>query len=403
MLTAVEAAARLGVKRQTLYAYVSRGLLHRQLSLDGRTSLFDASEIDRMRSDRRRRADGEMATVISSAITRLDEDGHRYREIPVADLLEHRFEAVADLLWERTGDWKLDPTVADCVRRVQASLPRDAPLLDRMRLAVSTASALDPLRHDLSIDAICRAGRTMLLAMVDGLPPLATGEGDGPSAADGDLTDRLWRCLTPEAGSPDQRRCLNAALVLLTDHGLAASTFAARIAASVRADPYSVVLTGLGVVGGPLHGAASNAAHEMIVDAAASSPADVVGRILAARQRVPGVGHRVYRTSDPREGLLLDRIRAAWHGDPRLEVIAELRALIHERIPRPVNVDFALGALTWLSGMAPSAGQCIFVGRTVGWIAHGIEELDELPVRFRPVARYTGPPPQGVPEIEMIP
>ncbi len=404
-LTSAEAAARLGVKRETLYAYVSRGVLTRTLSLDGRTSLFDPDEIDRMRSARRRGAEGELGTVISSSITRVDDKGHSYRDIPVADLVDRRFEAVADLLWERTGPWTLSAKVLANVRAAQATLPPEVPMLDRMRLAVSVVSALDPLRHDQCVDAVCQAARSMLIAMVDGLP-LANAQSPGSQELDdqnqqsGSLTDRLWNRLSPVDATKNQKACLNTAFVLLADHGLAASTFAARIAASVRADPYSIALTGLGTIGGTLHGAASAESHRFIQRAADTSPEEAVGQILSAGLRVPGVGHLVYKEVDPRQVILMQRLTAAWEGDPRLATVVELHKLVGERVAAPINVDFALGSLTWLAGMNPSVGEGIFVARTAGWVAHGIEEFGERPVRFRPTARYTGPAPVGVPEMQ---
>ncbi len=404
-LSAADAAARLGVKRETLYAYVSRGVLHRTLSLDGRTSLFDPREIDRLRSSRRRSADGEITTVISSGITRLDAAGHSYRDVPVSALLDHRFEAVADLLWDRTGPWESPAELLDRVRRAQAVLPPDAPLLDRMRLAVIFASSVDPLRSDPSVDAMCQAGRTMLSVMVDGLPVL-----DGLPLTERlslteplTLTERLWCRLTPMQGTVAQKDCLNTAFVLLADHGLAASTFAVRVAASVRADPYSMALAGLGTVGGTLHGAASVAVHRLLERAEETSAADALGELLANHQRVPGVGHRVYRTIDPREVALMARVEQAWAADPRLATIEEMQRLLAERVPQPLNIDFALGAFTWLADMGAAGGTSIFIARTAGWIAHGIEEFGEKPVRFRPVARYIGPPPVGVPEIDHRP
>src|SRR5262249_56774974 len=103
---------------------------------------------------------------------------------------------------------------------------------------------------------------------------------------------------------PSLVRALGAALVLLADHELAASTFAARVAASVRADPYAVVATGLGAVGGPLHGGASFGAEVMLRSAArATDAARAVGDLLRRGGRVPGFGHHVYPGACPRAGL----------------------------------------------------------------------------------------------------
>ncbi len=393
-LTAAEAAARLGIKRSTLYAYVSRGLLHRSLSLDGRTSLFDSAEIDRLRGSRRRSAAGEMSTVIASSITVLDESGHRYRGTPAVDHLDRSFEDVADLIWQTEGTWLLDGDIDSSTRQLLTTLsdglPPDASPLDRIRVAVAAMSSLDPMRHRASAEAHCDAGRRMIGAIADILPRQQADPSD-------DIAGRLWARLTPTPGTTAQRRLLDASLTLLADHGLAASTFAARIAASVRADPYSIVTAGLGAVGGTLHGAASGAVWDLI-DQAADEPQAAVGRLLAGGHRLPGVGHTVYRSVDPRHEALFARLVEAWAEDPRLPALQTLADDCRRADVGPLNVDFALGAWTWLAGMNREAGEVIFAAaRIVGWIAHGIEEAREKPVRFRPVARSV-PPRPSLPE-----
>lgn len=393
LLTAAEAAARLGVKRQTLYAYVSRGVLSRQLSLDGRTSLYPADEIDSLRSARRRPSTGEVTTVIGSGISRVLESGHEYRGIPAIDFVGHSVEDVADHLWDREGDWTVPEPWLEKVHQAQAVLPDDATVLDRARLSVSVIATLDRLRDDPAPASHCQAGRRMLIAAIKGLPVLSDQSPDRalPGSDTGGaltLADELWIRATAEPGTEHQRAALNAGLVLLADHGLAASTFAARVAASVRADPYAIVTAGLGALAGPLHGGASRLVHQLFVEAQAEGCERVLGRRLAANERVPGVGHRVYKSLDRRESALHDMIMTGWADDHRLETYEELRRLTDERISRPLNVDFALGALTWLAGMGPGGGQRVFLSRIAGWIAHGIEEFSEDPARFRPVARW---------------
>ncbi len=391
-LTAEQAASRLGVKRQTLYAYVSRGLLSRTVALDGRTSLFDAVAVDALRTQRRRVADGEVPTVITSSLTSIDLDGHYYRGHSVAELVakDEPFERVADLLWDDVAVWSLDPELATRVREANALLPDGTPLLDRLRITVALLSALDPLRNDLTPRSVAHAGRTMLLAMVAALHKLHLGPREL-------LSDQLWLSLTITPGSADQRRALNAALVLLADHGLAPSTFAVRIAASVRADPYSLVSTGLGAMGGVLHGAASGQVHHLFEQANVLGADTVLGRELASGRRLPGIGHAIYRGTDPRDAALFGLVEAGWSGSPRFEVVATMRDLFLRRLPKAPNIDFSLGALTWLADMDPSAGQLFAIARTAGWIGHAIEELGEPAVRFRPVARYVGPHPNAHP------
>lgn len=391
-LTATEAAARLGVKKATLYAYVSRGLLRPRKAEDGRTSLFDADEIEDFRSSRRRRTEGELETVISTALTRVRDEGLTIRGRDLVTMVEKGagFEETVDWLWDGEGEsWELPGAVASAVSRVQSAMPPGAPLIDRLRVTVATVSAMDPLRFDASPPGMRTAGRRLMLAMALGLPAAAGGKTSAASAA---IAHLLWPRLTPRRPTAVRRQALDAALGLLADHGLASSTFAARVAASVRADPYSIVTAGLGVVGGTLHGAASGAVHRLLEDAhERNDAAQALGELHRRGDAPPGFGHTVYRQGDPRFGALMKRIKEGWLYDARFARVGAVQDLVSRRTELHANVDFALGALTWLAGMASDAGEAIFaLSRTAGWIAHGIEEFAEAPLRFRPRARYVG-------------
>ena len=176
---------------------------------------------------------------------------------------------------------------------------------------------------------------------------------------------------------------------------MAVSTFAARIAASARADPYSVVSTGLGVIAGGMHGAASRPVVELLTEVGQPArAAHVVGERLRRGERLPGLGHKVYRTTDPRTDVLLDLLRGLRLSPRRWAVVESVLELVRERLPLVVNVDFALGAMVFAGGMDVEAAEALFsVARTAGWLAHAIEEYGEEPLRFRPRAAYTGPPP----------
>ena len=190
---------------------------------------------------------------------------------------------------------------------------------------------------------------------------------------------------------------LNVAMVLLADHELAASTLAARVAASMRADPYAVVATGLGAMGGALHGGAALGAELML--ASAESPEEVprvVGDLLRRGERLPGFGHFVYKDGDPRANLLLQVVQAYAADSPRLAVASAVVAEVRRRsLPEP-NIEFALAVLAAVAGMVRGAGEAIFaVSRTAGWIAHALEEYDRnIPIRPRGV--YVGPIPAAV-------
>ncbi len=405
-LTAAEAAARLGVKRQTLYAYVSRGLLSRTLADDGRTSRFDPAEIDRLLTDRRPSADGELRTVIATGLTRVADQGLLVRGHDLVQLVAGgaTFTDVADLLWQAPpGEpWIPDPDHSpnpghDPGPHPAPGPPRPAvdglPLLDALRVIVAHRSAADPLRHDLSPRGVRAAGRSLILALCRQLPAPVPGHPPGSEQPEAGPAGLLWPRLTAQEPTPARLAALDTALALLADHGLASSTFAARIAASVRADPYSVVGAGLGVVAGPLHGAASGAVHELLADALDGG--DTAAAVGATRRRLhhhPGFGHTVYTVQDPRYGALMARVVDAWGDDRRLVTVYRVRDLVSRRSDSLPNIDLALGALTFLADMAPDAGEAIFaIARTAGWLAHALEEYGEQPLRFRTRERYTGP------------
>lgn len=193
---------------------------------------------------------------------------------------------------------------------------------------------------------------------------------------------------------------LDTALALLTDHDLAASTLAARVAASAHAHPYAVVSAGLGVLEGPLHGAASGLAHRMlseVVERGSASP--VVADHLRAGRRVPGLGHRIYTGEDPRAQVLFGLLEDVPQAARALAASRDVVATTARHTPLHANVDLALAVLSVACGMSAEAGETVFaVSRTAGWIAHALEEYTERPLRMRPSGQYTGPrPPQPLP------
>jgi citrate synthase len=393
-LTAAEAARRLGVKPATLYAYVSRGVLSRVKAPDGRASLFGAEEVERLaRRGRPRRPAGVADITVESAITEITGDSLRFRGLDATRLAVTRtFEEVAELLW--TGEfrsarepWRARPEALAAGRAAQAALPGGTLPLERLQVIVPAMAATDPLRLQLDRSAVIAAGRNIIAGMVDCLPSDTTADPEGPIAG------RLWSRLCDRRPAPGLMRALSAALVLLADHELAASTLAARAAASVRADPYAVVGTGLGAMSGALHGGASLGA-EMLM-AAASGPEDVprvVAELLRRGEKIPGFGHFVYRGGDPRAVLLLDLVRRAASKSGQLAVADAVFAEVRQKsLPEP-NIDFAIATLVRVAGMVRGAGEAIFaVARTAGWIAHALEAYSG-PGPLRPRAVYTGRP-----------
>ena len=396
---AADAAKRLGIKPASLYSYVSRGVLAPRRGSDGRASLFDAAEIeDLARRGKPRRGAGGAELVIESELTEIADDRLRFRGHDAIALATSRsFEEVASLLWTGSfddpsakGPWRATGEAIAAGTAAQAALPPDTYPLERLQVIVPAVAATDRLRLHLDRPAVIAAASSLIAAMADCLPPA------GPDAAvadDDSIAGRLATKLCQRRPSAGLVAALRAALVLAADHELAASTLAARVAASVRADPYAVVGTGLGTMSGALHGGASLGAEVLL--ASASGPVDaprVVGELLRRGERIPGLGHFVYQTGDPRAMLLLDLIRAAAPDSGRLAVAEAVLAEAGRRaLPAP-NIELALAVLASVAGMVPGAGEAVFaVARTAGWLAHALEEYARAtPIRPRGV--YIGHP-----------
>ncbi|MFG2621506.1 citrate synthase [Streptomyces sp. NPDC048507] len=399
-----EAAALLGVKPATVYAYVSRGQLASRREAVGRGSTFDAREVEELARRSRREAAGRSPAgepSVRTSLTLIEPDRYYFRGVDAVELASrHRYEEVAEFLWTGTlvpgARFTAPPGPLTAARRVVAALPEHAGPIDMLRVATAAAAVADPLRFDLSPEAVLGSARCLVPTLVGALPTVRTGpRGNGPLARD------LWHRLTAREPDGASLHTLDLALALLVDHDLAASTLAVRVAASARAHPYAAVSAGLGALEGPLHGVAGRLAHRMLTEALErGGAAPVVADHLRAGRRVPGLGHRLYRGEDPRATALFARLEALPHAAPALAAAREVVATAAGRRPGlHANVDLALAVLTVSCGMPAEAGETVFaVARTAGWIAHALEEYGERPLRMRPSGHYDGPrPPRPLP------
>ncbi|GGX71374.1 citrate synthase [Streptomyces fructofermentans] len=403
-LSTRETAELLGVKPETVYAYVSRGQLSSRRGPGGRGSTFDTREVEALaRRNRREPVRSSPATgtlSVRTRITLIDKDRYYFRGVDAAELAaRHSYEEVAEWLWTgvmRPGITFTAPEASVAVaRRAVGALPEHTGPTDRLRVAAIAAATADPLRFDLSEEAVLGTARSLIPTLVAALPPKRHGRPD-----DGPLAHRLWAGLSGRTADEASLRALDTALALLVDHDLAASTLAVRVAASARAHAYAAVSAGLGVLEGPLHGAASGLAHRMLLDVLdRGSAAPVVEDELRAGRRVPGLGHRLYPGEDPRARALFALLEEVPGAAPVLAAARDVVTTTARHVPLHANVDLALAVLTVASGMHGSAGETIFaVARTAGWIAHTLEEYGEAPLRMRPSGQYVGPrPPQPLP------
>jgi citrate synthase len=241
-----------------------------------------------------------------------------------------------------------------------------------VRVAVAVLGAADPLRFDLSVPAVTAAAGRLIGTLVTALP--------GPTiGSDATLGACLWPKLSDE---PPRADVLDAALILLADHGLAVSTIAARVAASARANLYAVISAGLGALDGQYHGAAPTLAYEFL-QRAQQDPLKALSDQLRSGEPIPGFGHRIYEHRDPRADVLLGLL-----GD---HPIVGTIAAIAERTPAFPNSDLAIAAIMHAYNFRPDAGDALFaLARMIGWTAHALEEYAAPALRFRAMGIYTG-------------
>jgi citrate synthase len=385
----------------TLYAYVSRGLVTSYKTAGERTSRYSAHEIGRLAARSRGAGSARgLEVVVDTELTLLDPSGHLYyRGHDVTELCrDTSFESVAELLWTgqlgETERWSVPEEQLETARLIAALLPPAATPVDRLRAVISALAPADPLRHDRRPAAVAATARTMLATMVACLEPVGGAPPESPLS--GGLAAALWPALTGQSPTPARLAALNGALVLLADHELAASTLGARVAASTWADPYLVVSAGLAVLGGPLHGGASERVRDLLAAVVEIGAAGALGQALQQGQTPPGFGHKVYLTTDPRAVALIDLVSAGWPDRVELGALRALTDLVADRDGPPPNVDLALGLFSICAGMVRGAGETIFaVARSAGLVAHAIEEYEHR-LRFRPRAAYVGPLPPGV-------
>jgi citrate synthase len=373
-LTTAEVARRLKVKPETIYAYVSRGLLTSVRARGRRGSLFPVADVERLASKSVEHSG--VVEQIESALTLLEDDELYYRGRSVRDLATgSTVESVAHLLW--TGELtsrQTFPAPRDSVQLARSAMevvPDTARLTDRLRVAVAVLGAADPLRFDLAPRSVILAAERLIGVLVTALPGPRVGE---------TLGERLWPRLSSDPPRPE---LLEAALILLADHGLAVSTVAARVAASARANLYAVVSAGLGALDGQYHGAAPTLAYEFL-ERAQRDPLGALSDQLRSGEPVPGFGHTIYRERDPRAEVLLGLI-----GDhPVVETVEVLAA----RMPSFPNSDLAVAAMMHAFEFRPDAGDALFaLARIIGWTAHALEEYAAPALRFRALGVYTGP------------
>ena len=386
LLTARDAASRLGIKLDTLYAYVSRGRL-RSIAVPGtRERRYRAEDVAALLDARAgekapRSTDPEpLMPVIGSSICLIDNGRLYYRGQDAIGLSETAtLERIATLLWRAEGGSELAvaPPALPRTRGIRA-----AGLIERCQIRLAALADEDLPALDLTRAGVIRTGLGILRELAACLAvarPLHEPVHRQLAAA--------WQL--DAAGADILRRCL----VLIADHELNASTFVARCVASTGATPYAVVSAALGALSGRRHGGASARAEALFREIAqGGDPLAVMAGRLARDEDLPGFGQFLYPAGDPRAAAILAAVTRTL---PAACGLIETAALAGTRLTgHHPNVDFALAAAASVLGLPQSTALGLFVvGRTVGWIAHAIEQY-ESGTLIRPRARYTGPPPE---------
>jgi citrate synthase len=342
-------------------------------------------------------------------------DGDRgvlaYRGIDIHELADHsNFEETCYLLWfgrlpnrEELKDLRgrlqqerqLDPAILQFLR----DAPRTALPMDVLRTAVSALSFYDADNkkndHEANVRKAIRLTSqiAMIVAAYDRLR-----KGKPVVEADRSISHAANFLLQLNGSKPSAtaERALDIALILHADHELNASTFAARVTAATLSDMHSAITSAIGALKGPLHGGANEAVFRILqtIDREKADPIEYVRNMLAQKQKVPGFGHRVYHTEDPRATHLRAMSRdlgqssgqAQWYG-----MSEKIEQFIKADKKLNANVDFYSASTYHTLGIDEDLFTPIFaVSRISGWAAHVIEQLDDNRL-IRPRAEYLGP------------
>ena len=342
-------------------------------------------------------------------------DGDRgvlaYRGIDIHELAEHsNFEETCYLLWfgqlpnatelkdlkDRLAQERhLDPAIIQLLR----TAPQTAPPMDVLRTAVSALAFYDPDEkkndHDANVRKAIRLTSqiAMIVAAYDRLR-----KGQSVVEADRSLSHAANFLLQLNGTKPSAtaERALDIALILHADHELNASTFAARVTAATLSDMHSAITSAIGALKGPLHGGANEAVFRILetIDREKADPVDYVRKMLAEKKKVPGFGHRVYHTEDPRATHLrgMSRDLGKSSGRPQwYEMSEKIEQYVKQEKKLNANVDFYSASTYHILGIDQDLFTPVFaVSRISGWAAHVIEQLDDNRL-IRPRADYQGP------------
>ena len=355
----------------------------------------------------------EGVVAANSGICWIDGDAGvlSYRGIDIHELAEHStFEETTYLLWngllpnhlqlrkfttELAASRDLDRGIVDLLR----TIPSTATPMEVLRTAVSALSFYDADEKDNSHNANVRKSFNltsqfaMIVAIYDRIR-----KGREIVPPDRNLSHAanfLWM-MTGKMPSETAVRTMDMCLVLHAEHELNASTFAARVIAATLADIHSAMTGAIGALKGPLHGGANEGVMRLLlkIDELGADPVEYVRNMFAAKQKISGFGHRVYKTEDPRATHLraMSKKLGEDSGNPKwYEMSRAIELFINQDKKLNANVDFYSASTYATLGIDIDLYTPIFaISRITGWAAHVIEQLDDNRL-IRPRAEYIGP------------
>ncbi len=300
---------------------------------------------------------------------------------------------LAALSQELAMQRRVNPALLQLLR----TLPGAPGPMEALRTLISAMSALDPSPLDKSKEANLRRAKR-LIAQV---PTLVAAhwrlrQGEEPLQPSPDLghAANLYYMLHGAAPTPMEARVLDIALILMAEHEFNASTFAVRVVASTLADLYAAFVAGVGALHGPLHGAANTEAMKMLLEVGSlESVESYVKGALAAKKKIMGFGHRVYKTWDPRAVILRDiltRMDGDLPGHQWVELADKVQDTVFKYKALYPNVDFYAGPALYGLGFPMEMFTAVFAcARSVGWASHALEQYADNRL-IRPMGDYVG-------------
>lgn len=318
------------------------------------------------------------------------------------------FEQIAYLIWhDRIPDAEAlrafsaelasQRAVPDAVIALLRSLPRSAPPMAALRTAVSMLGTLDPRADDISAADNLRKARTLTAQM----PTIVAAQarlqmGREPIAPDPSLSHAANYCYMLTGKQPDATttRTFDTMLILYAEHETNASTFACRVVTGTESDFYSAVVAGIGAIKGPLHGGAIDDVMRMLMEIETPERAAAyIDQALAARRKLPGFGHRVYRAGDPRASQLrgmAQKLEEARGEGNWFAIATAAEQRMREAKGIIANVDYFAAPVLYHLGFPLNVFTNVIAStRIVGWSAHILEQYANNRL-IRPRALYVG-------------